>query len=59
MKKINPMTEVAAILGRKLTGIERLQVRAKTSLGMVNPYDIINTLKLVCAWQMVTENEAL
>jgi hypothetical protein len=43
---IRPMQEVAAILGRKLTGLERLQVRAKMGTGMVNPYDIITSLGL-------------
>jgi hypothetical protein len=32
---------IAQIIGRKLSGLERLYVRGKTCMGMVNVYDII------------------
>jgi hypothetical protein len=40
-RMISVMREVATILGRVLQPSERLQVRSKVAIGMVNPYDVI------------------
>jgi len=40
------LAEIAAILARPVTPLERLRIRSAANRGMVNPYDLIAALAL-------------
>jgi len=47
------LREIEAILGRKLSPLERAKVRSKVRAGMVNPYDVIAACKLLSGHRQV------